>query len=139
MRLSGTRWALAALIVAASGVGIAQTGKSGSELGRHDYDAYCAGCHGATGRGDGVDKPNVDLNPADLTRLAEKNGGVFPYSRFHDVVDGRFDVEPSDMPTFGPILLEEAAENGTGVRYGPEQDLDRRLSALASHVATLER
>jgi hypothetical protein len=139
MKLSGTRCAIAALIVAAAGVVIAQAGKAGSEFGRHEYEAKCAACHGATGRGDGVDKPTVDLNPADLTKLAKENEGVFPYARFYDVVDGRFEAEPSDMPCFGEVYIANAATDYMDVPYNAERYLETRLVALASYVATLQR
>lgn len=46
--------------------------------GRGMYAKYCAGCHGATGKGDGPAAPAFQRPPADLTLLATKNGGKFP-------------------------------------------------------------
>ena len=46
--------------------------------------------------------------PADLTRLAEKNDGRFPYSRVFAVIDGRYLVPAHgerEMPVWGRQFL----------------------------------
>jgi len=36
------------------------------QLGKEVYETYCAGCHGATGAGDGFNAFNLDPRPRDL-------------------------------------------------------------------------
>lgn len=37
------------------------------ELGKQTFQAYCAGCHGDTGQGDGFNSFNLDPHPRDLS------------------------------------------------------------------------
>jgi mono/diheme cytochrome c family protein len=98
------------------------------------YRTHCASCHGATGEGDGAVAPYLRIPPADLTRIAARNRGVFPADRVRRVIDGRQAVRghgTGDMPVWGaifgrsPILPDEAA-------------VDRALSALVDHLASLQ-
>jgi hypothetical protein len=41
------------------------------------YRAYCVQCHGKGGKGDGELAAGLRTRPADLTRIAERNGGSF--------------------------------------------------------------
>jgi cytochrome c553 len=50
------------------------------------YAAYCTGCHGVHGRGNGPVARALRVRPPDLTRLAERNGGVFPYEHVASVL-----------------------------------------------------
>ena len=49
--------------------GKATEGASAAE----DYAAYCSGCHGATGKGDGEMARGLAKKPADLTHLSTRN------------------------------------------------------------------
>ena len=62
---------------------------------------------------------SLDRRPADLTRLAARNGGVFPATRAMSHIwgytDGRDDSRV--MPTFGPLLQGELIpyDGGDGI------------------------
>jgi mono/diheme cytochrome c family protein len=79
-----------------------------SVAGRDNFERYCASCHGRDGRGDGPIAPALKTRPADLTVLAQRNGGLFPRARVAAFVSGTGrDVKahgPSDMPVWGPIF-----------------------------------
>jgi mono/diheme cytochrome c family protein len=67
------------------------------------YLTYCASCHGRSGRGDGPVADLLRVRPANLTRFATQNGGVFPTAKLQRVIDGR-DVGSHgnpDMPVWG--------------------------------------
>ena len=49
-----------------------------SLAGRDSFGVYCASCHGADGTGHGPAASALRTQPADLTILARRNGGVFP-------------------------------------------------------------
>jgi mono/diheme cytochrome c family protein len=92
--------------------------------GSGDYLAYCASCHGAEARGDGVIAKSLKKRPADLTQLARRNNGVFPEERVVTTIDGR---EPgtahggSDMPAWGGVLAgsrDSAGAENAAVRIG---------------------
>ena len=41
--------------------------------------AYCASCHGTDAKGDGPMAKSLKVKPADLTRIAARNGGRRAY------------------------------------------------------------
>ncbi|MBI3757705.1 MAG: cytochrome C [Deltaproteobacteria bacterium] len=72
--------------------------------GRFQYQSHCAVCHGVHGRGDGRLTKELLRKPANLTQLAKKNGGRFPFWEVYRVIDGREDVVAHgvrDMPIWG--------------------------------------
>lgn len=85
------------------------------ERGRHLYALHCATCHGASGQGDGPSGPGLLYPPSDLTRVAERRGGVFKATDVAAHLDGRV-RHPShggvDEPIWGPDLRLDAAEDG---------------------------
>ena len=57
-----------------------RTRKAMLAIGSEEFQESCAACHGADASGTG-ELPNKLLKPRkDLTRLAEQNGGTFPFS-----------------------------------------------------------
>jgi mono/diheme cytochrome c family protein len=99
---------LAALLAAGPGAAAEQS----SDPGRAMYLRYCGACHGPAGKGDGVAGSFMSPKPADLTKLAQKNGGTFPFQKVLAYVDGREDVrahgDPA-MPVWGETFHAEAA------------------------------
>ena len=74
------------------------------EGGRYHYEKFCAACHGPGAQGDGPQASSLSPKPANLTLLARRNGGTFPFWKTYQMIDGR-EVIPShesrDMPVFG--------------------------------------
>jgi mono/diheme cytochrome c family protein len=96
----------AATIAALSLYLCANTAHAGRDIdfGRLEYESSCASCHGLSGKGDGPLARALVSQPSDLTRLAKRNGGVFPAQRVHDIIDGRKEVEAHgtrEMPVWG--------------------------------------
>ncbi len=56
--------------------------------GKEMYNAYCASCHGADGKGDGPAAPALKAPPTNLTALAAKTGGTFPAAHVAAVIQG---------------------------------------------------
>jgi mono/diheme cytochrome c family protein len=80
-----------------------------SVLGRDLFEFYCATCHGRDGKGNGATTAALTVRPPDLTRIARRNGGVFPSARVEAFVAfGRDVAAPShgkaDMPVWGPVF-----------------------------------
>lgn len=73
------------------------------ERGEEVYQMHCAICHGDRGAGDGPMADILKVPPADLTRLATGNGGVFPTFRVVRQIDGRDPAlaHVGEMPLFG--------------------------------------
>jgi mono/diheme cytochrome c family protein len=97
-------------MLAASGTGLTQPAKPDREAaakGRMIYQRYCASCHGSSARGDGFLAPALKVPPTDLTQLAARNGGSFPFTAVTRVIDGRQTTRAHgapDMPVWGEIF-----------------------------------
>jgi hypothetical protein len=74
------------------------------ERGREWYTEYCVACHGVGGRGDGSPSVELQRQPADLTRIAQRSNGAFDAPSVAAFIDGRYRVSgdgPRDMPVSG--------------------------------------
>lgn len=77
------------------------------------YMRYCAACHGRSLKGDGPVAAGLTKKPIDLTTLASKNGGTFPYDKVAAMIDGRETNRmhgTPDMPVWGEVF---AVSKGT--------------------------
>lgn len=73
-----------------------------NNIGRAMYLQYCGACHGPSGKGDGVAGTFMRPKPSDLTQIAKRDNGQFPYQHVVQVIDGTNPVRPhgeSDMPS----------------------------------------
>ena len=105
------------------------------------FHLYCAGCHGETGIGDGPIVDTLEKRPADLTTLAQRNGGVFPRERVLRIVDGREEVKQHgsrDMPVWGEWFKLEAGD-GLGGATGSEEQVRLRIEKMVDYLETLQR
>jgi mono/diheme cytochrome c family protein len=57
--------------------------------GKELYTKYCASCHGPNGKGDGKVAASLTPRPSDLTQIAKKNGGKFPFYEVMQLINGR--------------------------------------------------
>lgn len=101
-------------------------------VGKATYGTYCASCHGVDLNGKGEIAATLSSNPTDLTRLTEKNDGVFPLERLTQVVDGRVDVAahgPREMPVWGDLFLWPEGDS-------PERraQVDRKIGELLAYI-----
>lgn len=110
------RSSVKAMVLAAMAVAWLAGRASGAEEQRVDggkelYKRYCAACHGVRGKGDGVVGTFLRPKPTDLTQMAKKAGGVFPFYDTMLVIDGRTTVRAHgdpDMPVWGEMFAAEA-------------------------------
>jgi len=97
------------------------------------FRAYCASCHGVDAKGDGPAAPALNTKPADLTRIAQRNGGVFPAERVRKIIAGDeviYAHGSSEMPVWGPIFH----------RVEWDQDLGSvRLSNLTKYLESIQQ
>jgi len=106
---------IAALTLAACMLPVPEQGPTGAE----DFAAYCAVCHGAGGKGDGAMGATLARSPADLTGIADRNGGDFPATRMMSKIWGYTGGRDGGevMPSFGPLLEGESMpfDGGDGI------------------------
>lgn len=105
---------------------------------RETYQAECAACHGADGRGNGPAARGLDTAPPDLTLIAARNGGVFPRDRVMSTIDGldRGAHFSTAMPEFGAGDLGDTViveENGLGT------PIPMKLLALAEYLESIQQ
>jgi mono/diheme cytochrome c family protein len=125
------------LAVAFGCAGVMAQGRT--DLGKREYDANCAVCHGKTGKGDG---PYADLlrKPAtDLTNMARRNGGIFPLARAYEVIEGSgVGHGTRDMPVWGQDYNVKAAEYYMDVPYDPQAYVRGRILALVEYLNRIQ-
>ena len=59
------------------------------DSGRFAYMASCAPCHGENGRGNGFLNSVLKVQAPDLTTLAKRNRGGFPFAAVTEIIEGR--------------------------------------------------
>ncbi|MDU8928879.1 c-type cytochrome [Alisedimentitalea sp. MJ-SS2] len=115
----------------------------GPDEGAALFAENCAMCHGPDARGTGelAEEIRVELGrkPADLTRLAQANKGVFPRAEVLSYIDGytRGRLPDQNMPEFG-LLLEGPSvpvDSGDGVM----SPAPRPLVALMVYLESIQR
>ena len=102
--------------------------------GKAMYEAYCASCHGADGKGNGPAAPALKTPPTDLTRLTASNGGKFPDAHIAQIIKG--DVLTAahgnkEMPVWGPVFLAMG-------RHDPAQQ-QLRIRNLTKYLESIQQ
>jgi mono/diheme cytochrome c family protein len=97
------------------------------------FKAYCATCHGKDAKGGGPMAASLRIPPTDLTRIAARNGGTFPFLQVQKIISG--EQQPAtihgtrEMPVWGPIFSEVSWD----------QDLGRvRIYSLAMYLEAIQ-
>jgi mono/diheme cytochrome c family protein len=130
----------AAILMAtvAGAAGLAACTQTPEVTGRADFDALCASCHGTNATGNGPAATGLPLPPADLTRIAARNGGVFDYDAVMSHIDGYTrGTNGQVMPEFGALLEGDTVLVDTGDGT-PPTPTPARLFALAQYLATVQ-
>ena len=98
------------------------------------FKTYCASCHGAAGKGDGVMAPHLRARPADLTLVAKRRAGRFDADEVGKMVDGRRPV-PShggrEMPVWGDVFKLPSDRDR-------EKAAQARIRALVDYLKTIQ-
>ena len=75
------------------------------DKGKYEYGTHCAVCHGLSGKGDGpfADQLKSGTAVPNLTELAKKNNGEFPFKRVYETIDsGKVSAHGTrEMPIWG--------------------------------------
>lgn len=133
----GTRLLVAAMMVAAGATMAAST----VDIGKHEYNAKCASCHGLTGKGDGYYEPLLTVRPSDLSVITKKNNGVFPVDKVVQAIDGRAGVKAHgsrEMPIWGRDYALEAGERYFDVPFDAEGYVRAKILAVVDYLNRLQ-
>lgn len=119
-----------------------------TEIGKTEFRLRCAACHGPTGQGDGMIGQMLKVPPPDLTRIAERNNGAFPFQKVYDVIDGRQAIAAHgtrDMPIWGDnyraehLPMKPLPKDATEAQIdAPERAVEAHVLAIVYYIGTLQ-
>ena len=118
---------------AARGVDETQLPPTYMPTGEQMFKQYCATCHGVDAKGHGPLAPLLKTAPPDLTTLAQRHLGKFPYEYVANILEfgpGITAHGTSDMPTWGPIFRHFDKQN--------ERIVKQRIRNLCNYLASLQ-
>jgi mono/diheme cytochrome c family protein len=126
------------LIIAASlGVVAACNIKPATPTSAEFFAENCTACHGTGGKGDGPAAVGADPAVPDLTRIAARRGGAFPWVSVMNQIDGYSRGGHGMMPEFGEILEGDTMLIDTG--DGVMTPTPVRLVALTAYLESLQQ
>jgi mono/diheme cytochrome c family protein len=111
------------------------------DLGRAEYNARCATCHGLTGKGDGSMAAYLTRKTPDLTTLAKNNNGILPVTAMYLVIIGDTELPghgTREMPVWGNAYRIEAGQHYFESPYDIEGYVRARILALIEYIDRLQ-
>jgi mono/diheme cytochrome c family protein len=107
-------------------------------LGRDTFAGACAACHGAEAGGNGPMAELISIPVPDLTRIAARNGGEFPWLVVVHQIDGRTGLRGhgGPMPLFGALFAGDTA--AADAPDGTPVITSARVLALTDWLASVQ-
>jgi mono/diheme cytochrome c family protein len=102
--------------------------------GQVTYVRYCVSCHGQTARGDGPLANDLRVPVPDLTTMAARNGGTYPYDRVLRIVEKGDLVRghgTADMPAWGDAFKKTKGTEEAAVAAA--------IRNLAAYIGSVQR
>ena len=124
--------AAALLAIAAAGGAETNPDERAAAEGRTTFGRYCVSCHGPKARGDGPLARELRVAVPDLTTLAARSGGTFPYDRVVRIITKGSEVRghgTDDMPAWGPAFRHTE---------GIEAPVDEAIRKLAQYLWSVQ-
>lgn len=111
------------------------------DIGKQEYEASCANCHGVKGEGNGPYSQYLKSPAPNLTVLSKNNGGVFPFAHVYDTIDGRplINSHGRDMPIWGDRYSTDAAKRFWDYQADSESFVRGRILALVDYINRLQQ
>jgi mono/diheme cytochrome c family protein len=106
------------------------TGPSGRDI----YMDRCGACHGEDAKGSGPAAGALAVVPANLTTLAQRNGGVFPADYVKKVVGDWVEIRAHgsrEMPIWGELFHPKSAAG--------QQAADEQFEKLAAFLKSVQQ
>jgi mono/diheme cytochrome c family protein len=114
-----TTGSLTAIVLVGAGTLLAAAkvpGAAAASKGQIIYTRYCVSCHGPAGKGDGPLAKDLRVPVPDVTTLAARNAGTFPYDRVVQIVqsgEARPGHGTPDMPAWGDAFKKTKGTEAT--------------------------
>jgi len=110
-----------------------------ADLGKREFEAKCAVCHGKDGSGLGPYADQLKHPLPDLRTMARRNGGVFPVKATFEMIEGAGKGHgPRDMPVWGLDYTEKAAELYPDLPYNQAAYVRTRINALMEYLIQMQ-
>lgn len=112
------------------------------DLGKREFNANCALCHGISGKGDGPYVQMLRVPPTDLTTLTQSNKGVFPADRvYKSIEEGQVPSHGTrEMPIWGIVYQIRTGDYYLGSEtYDPGAFVRGRLLSLVDYINRLQK
>ncbi len=120
-----------------AGVPAHATPDAAAPQGRELFIRYCGSCHGPNGKGDGMLSGVLKQRPADLTLIAQKNGGKFPEQTVMRFIDGTTDVRAHgdpDMPVWGEVFKEQIGSSPT-----QQAEIRATILSIVNYIGSIQQ
>lgn len=139
LRASHALCLAALLLVGQSAAAVAEAEEAEFAAGKAEYLSACAACHGDSADGQGPIAPMFRAPVPDLTGLAARNEGKFPFLTVLQIIDGRsvLRAHGDPMPVFGGRFRAEA--EARGALYGSEAIARARVLELVLYLQSLQK
>ncbi len=110
------------------------------------YRGFCVQCHGTEGKGDGPLAKDLKTPPADLTRIAERNGGKFSRVGVTLYIMGDRSGGATHLDEdWNPVVIRKGVADDMplwsyhfGSLYPDDYASRLRFESLAKHVESLQ-
>ena len=138
------QFGIAVIGLALLGVGAAGLAADKVDLGKREYEANCAVCHGALGKGDGPFAGMMTVRVPSLTALAKANGSMFPFARVYEIIEGAQVPKAHGAPgmmIWGDAYVTQRAglkDDYGGALYDPAALARARTLALTEYIYRLQ-
>jgi len=112
-------------------------------IGKLEFQKNCAACHGIDGTGQNA--PFMDFmkkSPPDLTMIAKKNGGTFPYKQVFIMIQdpaGNRAHGSADMPVWGDRYGMEVNEKYGSLDPRYAKEVEARILELVFYLANIQK
>lgn len=107
--------------------------KEAAAKGSITFERYCVSCHGPKAQGDGPLAKDLRVKVPDLTTLAKRNGGTYPYDRVVRLISKGGEVRghgTDDMPAWGTAFRRTD---------GIEASVDEAIRNTSQYLWSLQR
>lgn len=111
------------------------------DFGKVEYESKCASCHGLQGKGDGPAAQSLVTRPPDLSKLANRNGGVLPANSMYSMIVGDKLIPAHgtrNMPIWGSIYSREAEGHHFETPQDNEGYVRGRILFLIEYINRLQ-
>lgn len=134
-----SQWTIRGAAVALVCLMVAGAARAADDDPKHAvYVRYCGACHGPNAKGDGIAGSFMTPKPTDLTALAKKNGGEFPFMRVMRIIDGRDSVRAHGDPAM-PVWGEIFSADATGSSLGERIEVQGKLMLLTEYLRSVQQ